>query len=109
MGSSFSKELDIFCRFPEGSTLDPLPSNIDICDLFFIDMSSDIGNYADDTTPYKGAPYYDKLKESDNLFGGSSIITSKLTLVNVIFFSSPSVTKCHFFLSPYQSATIKHQ
>ena len=100
MGSSFSKELDIFCCFPEGSTLGPLPSNIDICDLFFIDMSSDIGNYADDTTPYKSAPYYDKLKESDNLFGGSSIITSKLMLVNVIFSYHPLLLNVIFSYHP---------
>ena len=27
-------------------------------------MSSDIANYADDTTPYVCAPYYDKLTEN---------------------------------------------
>ena len=67
MGSSFSKELDILCCVPQGSILGALLSNIDICDLFFIDMSSDIANYADDTTPYECAPYYSKLKEIDNL------------------------------------------
>ena len=36
-----------------------------LCDLCFNDMSSDIANYADDTTPYECAPYYyDKLKEN---------------------------------------------
>ena len=67
MGSSFSKELDILCCVLQGSILGPLLSNMDICNLFFIDMSSDIANYADDTTPYEYAPYYDKLKESDSL------------------------------------------
>ena len=67
VGSSFSKELDILCGVPQGSKLGPLLFNTDICGLFFIDMSSDIANYADDTTPYECAPYYDKLKESDSL------------------------------------------
>ena len=44
VGSSFSKELDILCCVPQGSILDPLLSNKDICDLFFIDMSSNIAN-----------------------------------------------------------------
>ena len=60
---SFSKELDILCGVPQESILGPRVFSIDICDLFFIDMSSDNANYADDTTPYKCAPYYDKLKK----------------------------------------------
>ena len=99
MGSSFSKELDTLCCVPQRSILGPVLSNIDICTLLFIDMSSDIANYADDTTPYECAPCYDKLKESDNL-------------QNTWWFKYQSfkanTTKCHFFLSPYQSVTIKH-
>ena len=52
MGSLFSKELDILGGVLQGSILGFLVFNIDICGLFFIDMSSDIANYADDTTPY---------------------------------------------------------
>ena len=44
--------------------LGPLLLNIEIFDLFFIDRSSDLANYTDDTSPYECAPYYDKLKEN---------------------------------------------
>ena len=81
VGSSFSKELDI-------------------CDLFLIDMSSDIANYVDDTTPYECAPYYDKLKE--NLELTIYKIFNWFTYNNF----KANATKCHFFLSPHQSATI---
>ena len=64
MGSLFSKELDILGGVLQGSILGFLVFNIDICGLFFIDMSSDIANYADDTTPYECAPYYNELKEN---------------------------------------------
>ena len=30
-------------------------------------MSSDIAIHVDDTTPYEYSPYYDKLKETENL------------------------------------------
>ena len=100
MGSSFSKELDILCCVPQGSIVGLLLSNIDICDLFFIYMSSDIANYADNTTPYKCATYYDKLKETDNL--------QKIWWFKYNNFKA-NTTKCHFSLSPYQSATIKRE
>ena len=61
MASPLSKELGILCRVPQRSILGPILSNIDTYDLFFIDMSSDIANYADDITPYECASYYDKL------------------------------------------------
>ena len=41
---------------PQGTILGQLLFNIDICDLFFIDMTSDIANYADDSTLYECAP-----------------------------------------------------
>ena len=68
VGSSFSKELDILCVVPQCSILGQLRFNIDICDLIFIDLSSDIATYADDTTPYECALYCNKRKiEIDSL------------------------------------------
>ena len=51
VGSSFSSELDIYCR--QGSVLGPLLFNVDICDLSFVNISSNIENLADDTTAYE--------------------------------------------------------
>ena len=101
VGSSFSKELEILRGVPQGSILGRLLFNIDICDLFFIDTSSDIGNYADDTTPYECAPCYDKLRE--NL---------EFTIYKIFtWFKSnnfkANATKClFFFLSPSQSVSL---
>ena len=100
VGSSFSKELDILCGVPQGSKLGPLLFNTDICGLFFIDMSSDIANYADDTTPYECAPYSEKLKENLEL--------TIYKLSNCFKYNNfkANATKCRFSLSPYQSGTI---
>ena len=44
LGSSFISELVI--SYPQGSILAHVLFNIDICDLFFINITSDIANYA---------------------------------------------------------------
>ena len=100
MGSSFNKKLDILCGVLQGSILGPLLFNIDICHLFFIDMSSAFANYADDTTHYECAPHYDKLKENLEL--------AIYKIFNWFKYNNfkANATKCHFFLSVYQSATI---
>ena len=56
VGSSVSNGLDILCGVLQGSILGSLLLKIDVCDLFFIDMSSDFANYAD-TTPYECVLY----------------------------------------------------
>ena len=83
LGSSFSSELDISYGVLQRSILGPLLFNIDICDLFFVNITSDIANYADDTTPYE----FDK--HCDNL-----ISNMELTYCNNLKINS---SKCHFF------------
>ena len=51
VGFSFSAYLDIIYGVPQGSILGVLLFNIDLCDLFFEDYSSDFANFAGNTTP----------------------------------------------------------
>ena len=51
-GSTFSSSEKISIGVPQGSVLGPLLFNIFINDLFFIEMESEICNFADDTTVY---------------------------------------------------------
>ena len=87
MGSSFSNELGILCGVPQESILGSLLFNIDICDLLFVVMSSDMANYADDTTLYELTIY--------KIFNWFKYNNFK-----------SNATKCHFVVSPDQSATI---
>lgn len=67
------------------------PTTIDISDVFFIDMSLDISNYADDISRNECAPYCDKSKE--NL---ESTIYKIFNWFKDNSFKRNS-TKCHFF------------
>ena len=56
VGSSFSAYLDVVYGAPQGSILGPLLFNIDLCNLFFEDHSSDFANFVDDITSYDCGP-----------------------------------------------------
>ena len=73
------------------SILDSLLYNIDICDLLFVDITSNIANYADDTTLYECDQHCDYL-------------ISNLELTVDTYFSwleyntlKANVSKCYFY------------
>ena len=104
VGSSFGRDLDIlfvkylqcFSRVNTWSTT--IYWRYVIC--FFIDITSDIANYENETCPYKCAPYYHKLKECLELAICKMFNWFKYNNLKA------NATKCHFFLLPYQSVTI---
>ena len=101
VGSSFSDLLDILYGVPQGSILGPLLFNIDLCDLFLSEYSSEFSNFADDTTPYECCKNYDevinKLEDAiEKLFNWFHCNNFKA-----------NASKCHFFLSPYKTVKIK--
>ena len=101
MGSSFNYLLDILYGVSKGSILGLLLFNINLCDLFLSEYSSEFSNFADDTTPYKCGKNYDgainKLVDTiEKLFNWFQCNKFKA-----------NAFKCHFFLSPYKPVTIK--
>ena len=61
VGSSFSDLLDILYGVPQGSILGLLPFNINLCDLFLSEYSSEFSNFSYDTTPYECGKKYDEV------------------------------------------------
>ena len=74
--------------------------NIDICDLFFVNITSDISNYADDTTSYECDQH------CDNLISNLELTVEKI--FNWFEYNNlkANASKCHFFLSSYQHTSI---
>ena len=102
VGSLFSAYLDITYGVPQGSILVcwPLLFNIDLCDLFLEDYSSDFANFADDTTPYKCRP---ELNEVMN-----NLETTIEKMFEWFSFNNfkANVSKCHLRYSPYQPVPV---
>ena len=98
IGSSFNTYLDIIYGVPQGSILGPLLLNIDLCDLFFEDYSSDFANYAHDTSPYECGPTLNEVM--NNLETTTEKMFEWFSFNNL----KTNASKYHLFLSPYQPA-----
>ena len=87
---------------PQSSILGPLVFNIDLIDLFYHCEESNITSYADDTTPYSWVRNTQtvifELKSPTNFFTGSSIITLKPMLENVIYFWVPKPRRMYLLV-----------
>ena len=82
------------------SNLWPLLFNIDLCDLFFEDYTSDFANFADDTTPYECGPTLNEVmnnlqKTTEKMFEWFSFNNLKV-----------NASRCHLFFSPYQPGPV---
>ena len=100
VGSSFSSKLDISYGAPQVSILGSLLFNIDICDLFFVNVTSVVANYADVTTPYKCD------QNCDNLISNMELTVERIFNWSEFNNLKANASKYHFFLSPYQHTSI---
>ena len=100
VGSSFSTYLDFVYGVPQGSILWSLLFDIDLCDLFFENYSSDFANFADDTTPYECGHSFNEI--INNL----ETTTEKVFEWFIFDSLKASTSKCHFFVSPYELVSL---
>ena len=100
VGSSFSTYLDIVYSVPQGSILGPLLFNIDLCDLFFENYSSDFANFADDTTPYERGHSFNEA--INNLETTTEKVFEWFSFNNL----KANTSKCHLFVSPYEPVSL---
>ena len=100
VGSSFSTYLDIVYGVPQGSILGPLLFNIDLCDLFFENYSSDFANFADDATPYECGHSFNEA--INNLETTTEKIFEWFSFNNL----KANTSKCHLFVFPYEPVSL---
>ena len=97
VSSSFSTYLDIVYSVCQGSVLGPLLSNIDLCDWFFENYSSEFANFA---TPYECG---NSFKEVIN-----NIETTTEKVLEWFSFNNlkANTSKCYLFISPYELVSL---
>ena len=100
VGSSFITYLYIVYGVPQGSILGPLLFNIDLCDLFFENYSSDFANFADDTTPYECGHSLNKV--INNIETTTGKVFEWFNFNNL----KANTSKCHLFVSPYEPVSL---
>ena len=100
VGSSISTYLDIVYGVPQGSILGPLLFNIDLCDLFFENYSSDFSNYADDTTSYECGHSFNVV--INNLEATTEKVFEWFSFNNF----KANTSKFHLFVSPYEPVSL---
>ena len=102
VGSLFSSELDISYGVPQESIFGPLLFNTDVCDLLFVSITSDIANYADDTTSYE----FDQ--HCDNLISNMELTVEKTFSWFEFNNLKANASKCYFFLITLSTNFDKH-
>ena len=96
VGSSISTYLDIVSGAPQGSILGPLLFNIDLCDWFFENYSSDFANFADGTTPYECGHSFNEV--INDLQATTEKLFEWFNFNNL----RANTSKCHLFVFPYE-------
>ena len=98
VGSSFSTYLDIVHGVPQGSILGSLLFNIDLCDLFFENCSSDFANFADGTIPHECGHSFNEV----NIETTTEKVSEWFSFNNLKAYTS----KCHLFVSLYEPVSL---
>ena len=100
VGSSFSTYLDIVYGVPQGSILRTLLFNIDLCDLYLENYTSDFANFADDTTDYECGHSFNEV--INNIETTTEKVFEWLSFNNL----KANTSNCHLFVFHYEPASL---